>query len=64
MQTKPEIAPVMFTVQETMAYANVGRATVFKLLKTKQLPRVKLCGKTLISRAAVDRLLGLAPIPN
>ncbi len=59
MQSKTIITPAMLAVWETMDYSRIGRAKIVDLMKTGELPRTKIGGKALISKAAVDRLLGL-----
>jgi excisionase family DNA binding protein len=59
MQTKTIIVPAMLTVRETMNYSRLGRNKIFDMLKTGELPRTKVGGKTLISKSALDKLLGL-----
>lgn len=58
MRTKIEPAPLL-TADETADYLRVTRATVFKLLRTGELPRIKIANSTRIPKAAIDRLLGL-----
>jgi hypothetical protein len=51
------------TTHEVMAYADISRPTFFKLLREDKLQRsgVRSGGQVTVTKASVDRLLGLVP---
>jgi excisionase family DNA binding protein len=60
MTTKPE--PLMLTVKEVMDRARVCKATVHNWLREGHIPKAKIGGRTLVSREALDKMLGLESV--
>ena len=50
-------SPAAFTVDEAAAYVSVSSATIWRLLKNKELPRARLRGRTVVRRVDLDALL-------
>lgn len=46
-----------FTVEESADYLRVSRATVFRLLQTRKIPRVRIGGRTVIRKTDLDSFL-------
>ncbi len=46
-----------YTVDETAHALNVGRVTVYRLIKEGRLRRVKLGTRTVVPRDAIERIL-------
>jgi excisionase family DNA binding protein len=47
----------LFSVGEAAAYLRISRTMIFKLLRQRKLTPTKIGTRTLISGAAIDRLL-------
>jgi excisionase family DNA binding protein len=59
-QPKPvTIEPAMLTVKQASIYAGVCETTLYNLMNRGDLPKSKLGGRTLISKKALNQLLGL-----
>jgi excisionase family DNA binding protein len=56
---KKPVVPVMMSLDEVATYANVCRLTVHRLVKKGAVHHAKIGRRMLISKASVDRLLGL-----
>lgn len=49
-------APIAYGVREACAATGLGRSTLYELIRTKQLTSVKIAGRRLIPRAALEAL--------
>ena len=50
-------SPVVLTVSETAVYFRISRATVWRLLRTGELKKVRIGGRTLVRRVDADAFL-------
>ena len=57
----PNAARVAHSVENTAALLDVGRTTVFEMIRTGRLKAVKLGGRTLIPDAALRDFLASLP---
>jgi excisionase family DNA binding protein len=55
--TKPTPEPLLLSVNDSAATLNLGRSTVWEMIKSGELPSIKIRGRRLIRRADIDRLL-------
>jgi excisionase family DNA binding protein len=56
-QSGHPIASAAMTVDEAADYIRVSRATIWRLLKNKSLPRARIGGRTVVRRIDLDELL-------
>ena len=54
--TKPE-RPAALSIPAAASYLSISRASIYRLIKAGDLPRVKVGGRSLIRRSDVDALL-------
>lgn len=54
--TKPE-RPAAFSIPAAASYLSISRASIYRLIKAGELPRVKVGGRSLIRRSDADALL-------
>lgn len=47
----------LFSVVQAVAYLNVARGTVYKLIREGELESVKICSRRLIPRGSLETLL-------
>ncbi len=57
MIKQPQTPSAALSVDEAASYIGVSRATLWRLLKSNALARVRLGGRTLVRRADLDALL-------
>ncbi|TIN10029.1 MAG: helix-turn-helix domain-containing protein [Mesorhizobium sp.] len=50
-------SPAVLTVSETAVYFRISRASVWRLLRTGQLKKVRIGGRTLVRRVDADAFL-------
>lgn len=53
----PPKSPAALNVNEAAAYISVSPATIWRLLRSKALPRSRVRGRTVVRRLALDALL-------
>ena len=56
VQHKTE-SPVLLTINETAIYFRISRASVWRLLRSGQLKKIHIGGRTLVRRADADAFL-------
>ena len=61
MKTPSDVERLTYTVEEAARALGVGRGSAYGLLQRGQLPCVRVGRRTLITRDAVLRFLGLGP---
>lgn len=49
----------VLTVQEVANLLRIGRNTAYEAIRRGELPAIKLCGRILVPKAAVQAMLGL-----
>jgi excisionase family DNA binding protein len=54
---EPPELPAALTVDEAAAYISVSPATIWRLLRSENLPRSRVRGRTVVRRVALDALL-------
>lgn len=55
-------ARALHSIKETEAILGISHATCYRLIAAGKLDALKLCGKTVIPRASIERLIaGLPP---
>ncbi len=48
------------TVEEAAARLRIGRGTAYEAIRRGELPAIRLCGRLIIPRVAIDRMLAVA----
>jgi excisionase family DNA binding protein len=51
------IPSAALTIDEAARYISVSRATIWRLLKSKSLARIRIGGRTVVRRTDLDALL-------
>lgn len=54
--TDVQITPYAFTVDGAAAYSSISRSQLYILMKSEDLPSVKIRGRRMILRESLDRL--------
>jgi excisionase family DNA binding protein len=57
-------APLTYTVAETAELLGISRGLAYELARTNRLPHLRLGGRIVIPRPAVERLLAAATPPG
>jgi excisionase family DNA binding protein len=52
------------TVEECARYLGIGRTTCYAAVRAGVIPSIRILGRVVISRAAIDRLLGGGGLPG
>lgn len=55
-----QVQPVAFTVQGAVAYSSLSRSRLYMLMRSKTLPSVRVGGRRMILREALDALYSRA----
>lgn len=64
MRQQMNAAPAAYTVREASNYLRVSPASVWRLLRTGSLARVRIGGRTVVRRTDLDALLSRAGAPR
>jgi excisionase family DNA binding protein len=57
LKSNSSIQSAALTIDESADYLRVSRGTIWRLLKNKSLPRVRIGARTVIRRADLDAFL-------
>lgn len=49
-----ENSPIAFTIPGAVAYSGLSRSGLYRLIQSKELPSVRVGGRRMIQRAAID----------
>ena len=60
MNQKSEILPAALRIEAAAKYVSLGRTSIYRLIEEGRLRPVKVGAATLIPRAQLDALLGVA----
>ena len=52
-----KVESAVMTVEETAAYLRIGRSHAYEMVRTSQIPSIKLGRKILIPRRALEQML-------
>lgn len=48
------IAPIALTVRDAVMYSNISRSGLYRLMKSGDLPSLRVGGRRMIQRAAIE----------
>lgn len=55
----PQEAPLLVSVPEAARLLGIGKTVAWNMVNSGELPKVRLRGRVLVPRAALERLAGL-----
>lgn len=57
-------SPGVMTVQEAADYLRIGRNTCYQGIRRGEIPALRICGRILLSKAAIDSMLACSGDPG